>query len=288
MDYDKLFEIVKKSSVDIKYKPADKALPVGVSKFGGKPHLPKDFVWPYYEGKGFGDVIKNRPLSFLAQINLQEVKQYDKDKLLPENGMLYFFYELETMEWGYNIKHKGSARVYYYENIDTIQELDFPDDLDEDYIIPEFQMIFSSKDNVPDFQELEIQLESLYSEYPQLMADFDEDKYTEECEECEYIQYDSSKLLGYADLIQGLTTTECELVANGYDCGTGNYQLTDEQEKLIEENSKEWILLCQMSGVQNDDYELMFGDCGSIYFYIKKSDLKNRNFQNVWTILQCS
>ena len=46
MDYDRLFEIVKKSSVDIKYKPADKALPVGVSKFGGKPHLPKDFVCP--------------------------------------------------------------------------------------------------------------------------------------------------------------------------------------------------------------------------------------------------
>lgn len=287
MNYDKLFEIVKKSSVDIKYKPADKALPVGVSKFGGKPHLPKNFVWPYYEGKGFGDVIKNRPLSFLAQINLQEVKQYDKDKLLPETGMLYFFYELETMEWGYNIKHKGSARVYYYENIDNVQELDFPDDLDEDYIIPEFEMIFSSKYSIPDFQELEIQLKELYSEYPQLMADFDEDEYIEECEEREYIDYDSSKLFGYSDLIQGLATLECELVTNGYDCGNGLSELTKEQIEKAEQDSNEWALLFQMSSLSTDDYELSFCD-GLIYFYIKKSDLKNRNFQNVWTVLQCS
>ncbi|MCD2347047.1 DUF1963 domain-containing protein [Clostridium guangxiense] len=31
----------------------------------------------------------------------------------------------------------------------------------------------------------------------------------------------------------------------------------------------------------------MFGDCGEIYFYIRKADLKDKNFENVWLILQC-
>ncbi|MCI6583120.1 MAG: YwqG family protein [Oscillospiraceae bacterium] len=35
------------------------------------------------------------------------------------------------------------------------------------------------------------------------------------------------------------------------------------------------------------DYELMFGDCGHIYFWIRKSDLKNRDFDNIWLVLQC-
>ena len=36
-----------------------------------------------------------------------------------------------------------------------------------------------------------------------------------------------------------------------------------------------------------DGFELMFGDCGRIYFYIRKEDLRNRNFENVWLSLQC-
>ena len=31
----------------------------------------------------------------------------------------------------------------------------------------------------------------------------------------------------------------------------------------------------------------MFGDCGRIYFYIRKKDLAERNFDNVQLILQC-
>ena len=42
-----------------------------------------------------------------------------------------------------------------------------------------------------------------------------------------------------------------------------------------------------MDTVESDDYELIFGDCGHIYFWIKKDDLKSKNFDNVWLILQC-
>ena len=40
-------------------------------------------------------------------------------------------------------------------------------------------------------------------------------------------------------------------------------------------------------GIKIGDYGLYFGDSGKIYFNIRKEDLKNKNFDNVWLILQC-
>ena len=31
----------------------------------------------------------------------------------------------------------------------------------------------------------------------------------------------------------------------------------------------------------------MFGDCGRIYFYIRREDLVQRRFDRVWLIQQC-
>ena len=50
---------------------------------------------------------------------------------------------------------------------------------------------------------------------------------------------------------------------------------------------KDWLLLFQLDTVTKDDFELMFGDCGRIYYYIRKEDLEARNFYNVWLIMQC-
>ena len=55
----------------------------------------------------------------------------------------------------------------------------------------------------------------------------------------------------------------------------------------INKASREWILLFQMASIMEDQYELMFGDVGNLYFYIRKKDLKECNFENVWLVLQC-
>jgi len=47
------------------------------------------------------------------------------------------------------------------------------------------------------------------------------------------------------------------------------------------------VLLCQISSFDEDGAELMFGDCGLIYFSIKKEDLEKKNFDNIWLVLQC-
>ena len=84
----------------------------GASKIGGIPDLPAGFQWPYFEGTDYEGVRKSRPLSFVAQIDLSQAVGFDPEGLLPHTGMLYFFYELQTMAWG-NLEDDGCARVYY-------------------------------------------------------------------------------------------------------------------------------------------------------------------------------
>ena len=50
------------------------------------------------------------------------------------------------------------------------------------------------------------------------------------------------------------------------------------------ETGGEWTLLAQF-GTLSD--ELMFGDCGCIYFYIRKDDLAAQRFDRVYLNLQC-
>ena len=78
---------------------------------------------------------------------------------------------------------------------------------------------------------------------------------------------------------------ECAAVTRGFNMGGISYPKKYKEE--IKKASKDWVLLFQMDTVESDNYELMFGDCGHLYFWIKKEDLANKNFENIWLILQC-
>lgn len=79
---------------------------------------------------------------------------------------------------------------------------------------------------------------------------------------------------------------ECEKVTNEIYCGE-IHEIASEELKELKENCVQWQLLFQMDTVTTNDFELMFGDCGRIYYYIKKEDLKNRKFDDCWLMLQC-
>ena len=242
------------------------------SKIGGKPYLPKDFVWPYYQ---------ELPLSFLAQINLEEVKSLDKDNLLPDKGMLYFFYELETEEWGYELKNKGCAKVFYYEDISNFELIDFPEDMEDYNIVPEFKVNFKSNISYPAYEDFDI-IHNGGKEVADNYEDFQDayfDIYNKHMESLDSY----TKLLGYPDVIQSSMEEQCAAITKGFIGGIDSPKKYREEIKKAAEN---WILLFQMDTIETDDYELMFGDSGHIYFWIKKEDLKNKNFDNVWLILQ--
>lgn len=253
------------------------------SKFGGKPYLPSDFTWPYYNSEDYDGVKKNRPLSFLAQISLDEIRPFDKDGILPEKGMLFFFYEIETMKWGFDPEDEGCARVYYFEKTEGFTALNPPNDLSADYVLPELAIEFGSGISLPCYEELGVH-SSLFSDlgwedYERLATNLGVN--TQTCER--------SKLLGYADLIQGEALTDCEATARGIYMGDGkSYQkLTEAQKSDIKAHAADWVLLFQMASICDTDPEIMWGDLGNLYFYIKKSDLAAGRFDKIRLTLQC-
>lgn len=86
-------------------KPKDK-LPAGSSKLFGNPDVWDGFEWPYIEEKD-----EKYDLTFMCQINCADAAAFDKKELFPKTGILYFFYDLDTMPESPDEK---SARVLWY------------------------------------------------------------------------------------------------------------------------------------------------------------------------------
>lgn len=271
---------IKKNSIRMTYEAdINKECPVGSSKIGGNPDLPEGFKWFYFSEKPCDGVKKNLPLSFIAQINCEEVKPFDTEGLLPPKGMLYFFYELETMTWGFDPDDKGSAKVFYYPGaVSDIRRADVPADLSDEYKIPEMAVNFFTKDELPDFEEFD----ELYSGH------YEWDAYDEAKNEIIPLSDEENinKLLGYANLIQGAMLLSCEEVTNGINTGRDT-KIPESQQKQYQEDCKQWQLLFQLDSIETDEYGMLWGDLGKIYFYIRGEDLKNLNFDNCWLQLQC-
>lgn len=251
----------------------------GATRFGGNPDVPEDFEWPYFEGEGF-DGVKNRPLGFIAQFDLEEIAKYDKDGLLPKTGLLSFFYELDTMMWGFDPEHKGCARVFYFEDKNALQTAEYPDDLADDFRLPPLEIELSSEISYQSYEDFLLQRNKLIENWDE----FDDARKSLAADDNEQI----SKLLGWADPIQENMTMECELVSRGYYLGEGWGDVTPLDRQEAEQwSSKDWLPLFQLDSISNGEFDLMFGDCGRIYYYIRRDDLANRNFDDAWLILQC-
>lgn len=273
-----------RNGITVTPAPVEASIETGKSKFGGKPDLPAGFAWPYYEGVDYSDVRANRPLAFLAQLNCADLQPYDTEGLLPQTGVLSFFYELETMPWGFDPADRGSARAFWFEN-EMLAPTDFPDDLMEEYRFGELSLDFSAGAMLPSYEE--------FDHLTQGRTELDWDEYEEACHERELHvpnEEDQHTVLGYAALVQGECLTECEMVERrGLYTGNGDAMraLSEAERVEIDADSREWILLFQMGSLEMDEMELMFGDCGCVYFYIRREDLARRDFSRVWLILQC-
>ena len=91
----------------------------GKSHWWGFPDLPEDFEWPCNND---GDL-----LTFICQIRLEEIAEYDHDCRLPHKGMIWFFADLDyflgdldapcggTGEW-----EPGTFKVLYSEECSNL------------------------------------------------------------------------------------------------------------------------------------------------------------------------
>lgn len=259
----KKYDYLKKSAIEININSDNS---VSKSYFGGEPLVDEQFVWPYFMTDYFEDGdFKLRPLTFLLQIDCKDLIEFDKDNLLPHSGILSFFYCIESNRWGFNSDDKKSFLVKYFENDSLLKKATLPSDLDENF--KKKFISFKQRDTYPTFDDLE--------------NDVDDKEYGIFCDKV-FKDYNDHHLLGYENNIQSPMKKECELVSNGYD-----KDVSEEIEKKAEINKDNWILLLQLDSIYDEDIDLMFGDGGRLYFWIKKDDLKKKKFDNVWMILQC-
>ncbi|WP_313525605.1 YwqG family protein [Anaerotignum sp.] len=283
MDIEEYLENMRRNSIRLHIDKKEEYI-CGGTRFGGMPDVPADFVWPTFETNSYNDdEVKPRPLSFIAQFNCGDISAFDTEGLLPDKGVLSFFYEMDSQLWGFDPKDKGCARVYWFEDVSLLSSASFPSDLDEYYRFPMLQIRTSEEKSVPSFADFYLDKNRVSDNYD------DYDLYENVCKDCGYaIPENSSKLLGWPDIIQNNMTQECELVCKGYYLGNGWEDIPKEDIQAAEKTSlEEWRLLFQLDTVNHENFELMFGDCGRAYFYIRKEDLLAKKFHKIWFILQC-
>lgn len=248
--------------------------PRGVSKFGGRPNVPSDFVWESYKCDK-----KATPLSFLVQFDLEEISKFDTENLLPKTGVLSFFYDLSSLKAGFDPKDRGCARVYWFGDKSKLRKAEFPEDLNERFRLKEFGVAFKTELSYQEYGDFLLQREKLIENWDEF-GDAQRSLGIEEKRSC-------SKLLGWANLLGENMTKECELVRRGYYLGndwTPHVTPQDEQEAEQWAN-RDWLLLFQLDR-NVGGCELPLEGFGRMYFYICKEDLKARDFSKVWLVLQ--
>lgn len=94
------------NGIKLKISKQKDKLPAGSSKLFGNPDVWDGFEWPYIEENG-----EKYDLTFMCQIDCAKAEGFDESGLLPKTGILYFFYDLDTMP---EAPDEKSSRVLWY------------------------------------------------------------------------------------------------------------------------------------------------------------------------------
>lgn len=252
------------------------------SQLGGSPAMPDNLEWPEWRG---------RPLSFLAQIRLDEVAAFDEESLLPPDGVLLVFRDSAAVAaaaggdlvddeagWGFDPADSGSTRIFNVAS-DALARRSAPTGMPARGVLPQRAVEPRGRLTIVSWES--------FFENPQ---DANVDRYIELQEALDAAQEltqdaPNHQLLGHPDQIQGDMQLECQLVTNGLYCGdTSGYE--DPRAAELAAGARDWRLLLQL-GSDEDGLGVMWGDVGRLYFWIRRQDLAAGRFEAAWTILQC-
>jgi uncharacterized protein YwqG len=237
------------------------------SQIGGLPDLPEDMAWPEYKGS---------PLPFLCQLDLSEIPSECVRNGLPASGILYIFYNYEYQWERYDPKDKGYWQVIYTPKLrEECSCRDVPKELIiKDYIYKAKAVTFIPIETYPDWDDDRIRGLNMTLQQG--------DQYVK-LRRAPFQEKPAHQLLGYPSPMQGNDMElECQLASNGLG---GDARWYDPRAEQLADGRSDWILLFQLDS--DDDMGMMWGDCGKLYFWIKKTDLKETRFEGCWMILQC-
>jgi uncharacterized protein YwqG len=262
----------------------DADIPIGASKLGGAPDLPPGLAWPtrrnlerkYQNGVRWRDqeIVDPRAgadvqLSFIAQLDLGSIPVGWIDLDLPSHGLLSFFYDAEHQPWGFDPIHNGGWQLFWMDA--TANKLVRSVEGDP-------ELGFASA-------ELEPQLSLTIPEsLPRTLPLTDEQAFA-------LIDFTGSRVEpgiqvgGHPMVIQNAMEEECETVSRGYYAGDPE-GYREARSAGIGANAQDWRLVLQVSSIEMAN--MLWGDGGNLYVWMRRSDIEQRRFENAWTILQCT
>lgn len=243
----------------------ESSLQIGVSKIGGLPDLPATAVWPLWQ---------EVPQAFLAQIRLEELHGLEGSSQLPEQGMLWFFYNAQQDTYGSKPEDRGSWSVLLQQGeVSDLKRTAAPQGLPDEAKFASCSVRFSA--------------EITLSQFPQTDS-VNYDWTDEEVEKYEGVLSQLStpeekaeprhRLLGHADTIQDDMRLQSQLISHG---------IVDVDDPRVEELSKkatDWRLLLQLDS--DERIGMRWGSAGMLYYWILQADLQAHGFDTAWCVLQ--
>ena len=245
---------------------------VVVGQLGGLPRLPADVEWPTWEGRG--------ALSHIASVDCAALPTGALDIDLPTDGTLLFFYFDGQVDdgpfvTGSDRESWAGARVLHVPADSACAEREVPAGL---RAYPRVPLTAQVKMTAAEPWHPRIK-NAFRSDWPSGRMS-DHPVYAPEFSEAlwEHDDWSGHRIGGYADPAQDAVEAE---VAKGV-LGP-EVPWTDPR---VDQEAAEWVLLAQFDS--DDAADMMWGDCGALYWLIRPKDLAERRFDRAGFTWQCT
>lgn len=258
-------DLVSRLSIRLFTTPvAESSLRIGTSKLGGVPDLPSGLTWPQW---------KDLPQSFIAQIHLDDIRPYDTNRLLPQSGMLWFFYDAQQQTFGADPTDLGGWRVLFSNDLTALQRVSAPAKLPASSRFQACSLGFASEITLSQQPQLELSnfdwTDAEQKAYETLLSTFPNPA------DHAAVHH---RLLGNPDTIQDDMRLECQFASHGIT------DINDPRAAGVSKGAMDWQLLLQIDS--DEHFGMRWGNTGMLYYWIRSADLQIHRFDTTWLVLQ--
>ena len=273
------------------------SLPPGASRIGGWPNLPIGMSWPLASEEatkrieGWGPATPDRSaLPFLGQINLAEVKEHDVENRLPASGILSLFCDVETGFW---------RLLFHSEQSEILPPASFPGTLPLWKRYRPHRLVAQTEITLPlyahhgtiggerqpvFFDVLAPELEALELTATQNKAYWQVLVHLAAGSETEARQMQKHQMLGWPDYVQNPMKLDLQCVVEDLHVDGLTYmELTDETHPRTialkaRAEAADWQLILQIGPMDVPEDNMLWGDGGVFYVWLRGEDLRKRDF----------
>lgn len=240
----------------------------GTSKLGGLPDLPAGWQWPQWKGL---------PQSFIAQIRLADVQRFRQEGIggsLPEQGMLWFFYDAHQETYGDQPEDRGGWSILFLEDEQVeLQRRQAAPGLPAAALFQACALRFTPELTCSEQPALDISSLLWNTEDQQRY-----DAVIAGLETTAERAVPHHRLLGFPDTLQDDMRSQCQLVSHG---------VTDEDDPRQEELLKgalDWRLLLQVDS--DPQAGMRWANNGLLYYWMNQADRAAPHVDASWLVLQ--